>query len=240
MTATHLAWVNGPGGTEQCVIKIPHPQEAPHVLFAESIAHSLAAELKLLDGDNWGGVIDVPICPSISSHAPWTKNYRLVTGWAQPFFRRCPDMRRKQPIDVLKKMSRSKRGKRILAFDEWLSNGDRHGENLLCCEGGRLIPIDHEQSFGGIICQLYGQPSDTKGLLLQHHNLLKDREIKQLFSEILSNHEHHSAALYAIKKQWPAWANHLLPCHNRQQDILKFLQQRAKASWMRNRLGLIL
>jgi hypothetical protein len=35
------------------------------------------------------------------------------------------------------------------AFDAWVANTDRHANNLLLAGGGRLIPIDHSDCFGG-------------------------------------------------------------------------------------------
>jgi hypothetical protein len=37
-----------------------------------------------------------------------------------------------------------------VAFDEWVANVDRHVNNLLLAAGGRLVPIDHSDCFGGI------------------------------------------------------------------------------------------
>ena len=36
-----------------------------------------------------------------------------------------------------------------VAFDEWVANIDRHANNLLLSAGGRLVPIDHSDCFGG-------------------------------------------------------------------------------------------
>ena len=36
-----------------------------------------------------------------------------------------------------------------VAFDEWVANIDRHANNLLVAGGGRLVPIDHSDCFGG-------------------------------------------------------------------------------------------
>lgn len=36
------------------------------------------------------------------------------------------------------------------AFDEWVANVDRHANNLLVAAGGRLVPIDHSDCFGGV------------------------------------------------------------------------------------------
>ena len=36
-----------------------------------------------------------------------------------------------------------------VAFDEWVANIDRHANNLLIAAGGRLVPIDHSDCFGG-------------------------------------------------------------------------------------------
>ena len=35
------------------------------------------------------------------------------------------------------------------AFDAWVGNIDRHANNLLVAGGGRLVPIDHSECFGG-------------------------------------------------------------------------------------------
>lgn len=35
------------------------------------------------------------------------------------------------------------------AFDAWVGNVDRHANNLLLANGGKLIPIDHSDCFGG-------------------------------------------------------------------------------------------
>lgn len=37
-----------------------------------------------------------------------------------------------------------------VAFDEWVANVDRHLNNLLLAAGGRLVPIDHSDCFGGL------------------------------------------------------------------------------------------
>lgn len=36
-----------------------------------------------------------------------------------------------------------------VAFDEWVANVDRHANNLLLAAGGRIVPIDHSDCFGG-------------------------------------------------------------------------------------------
>lgn len=36
-----------------------------------------------------------------------------------------------------------------VAFDEWVANVDRHADNVLVGSGGRLVPIDHSDCFGG-------------------------------------------------------------------------------------------
>ena len=36
-----------------------------------------------------------------------------------------------------------------VAFDQWVANIDRHANNLLVAGGGRLVPIDHSDCFGG-------------------------------------------------------------------------------------------
>ncbi len=36
-----------------------------------------------------------------------------------------------------------------VAFDEWVANVDRHANNVLVGRGGRLVPIDHSDCFGG-------------------------------------------------------------------------------------------
>lgn len=36
-----------------------------------------------------------------------------------------------------------------VAFDEWVGNTDRHANNVLLAAGGRLVPIDHSDCFGG-------------------------------------------------------------------------------------------
>ncbi|MFM2060209.1 MAG: hypothetical protein RLY71_4594 [Pseudomonadota bacterium] len=36
-----------------------------------------------------------------------------------------------------------------VAFDAWVANVDRHLNNLLLAAGGRLVPIDHSDCFGG-------------------------------------------------------------------------------------------
>jgi hypothetical protein len=36
-----------------------------------------------------------------------------------------------------------------IAFDAWVANVDRHLNNLLLAAGGRLVPIDHSDCFGG-------------------------------------------------------------------------------------------
>lgn len=40
-----------------------------------------------------------------------------------------------------------------VAFDEWVANVDRHVNNLLLGAGGRLVPIDHSDCFGGVEMQ---------------------------------------------------------------------------------------
>lgn len=53
-------------------------------------------------------------------------------------------------LDVIRKHLMSWPGfAACVAFDEWVANVDRHANNLLLAAGGRIVPIDHSDCFGG-------------------------------------------------------------------------------------------
>lgn len=60
-----------------------------------------------------------------------------------------------------------------VAFDEWVANVDRHVNNLLLAAGGRLVPIDHSDCFGGIE-GLHHDPDFTGAQAWYRNRLLED------------------------------------------------------------------
>lgn len=60
-----------------------------------------------------------------------------------------------------------------VAFDEWVANIDRHADNLLLAGGGRIVPIDHSDCFGG--------PDQLDDDFTRPHAWFRNRVLEDLF-----------------------------------------------------------
>ena len=239
---THRAQVLIDGQAQPSIVKIPHPKDVRFALFRESLCFLLAKELKLLPPKTWAAVLDVPVPllpPMARKHSGWLHRYEEATAWCQPWFP-CPDLRHTDGPALLSLMSRSKLGVKILAFDEWIANGDRHGENLLRCEDGVLIPIDHEEALGGLSARLFGSPCDSNGPLLQYGPVLEPPQYRQITNQALLEHAHYHKALDTVESTLPSWLLELPDCHSQIGDAFQFLRHRAGQDWFKNRVGLLI
>jgi len=239
---THRAHVLVEDQARACVVKIPHPEHARFALFRESLAFLLAMELKLLSPKAWAAVLDVPLAllpEPIRERSGWLHRYDEATAWCQPWFP-CPDLRHTAGPDLVMLMGRSRLGANILAFDEWIANGDRHGENLLRCEDGVLIPIDHEDALGGPSARLYGAPCDSNGALIRFGNALDPSHYRQIANQALLAYARYHEALATVESTLPPWLHELTDCHTQVGDAFRFLRNRAGQDWFRNRVGLLI
>jgi len=60
-----------------------------------------------------------------------------------------------------------------VAFDAWVANVDRHADNLLLAGGGRIVPIDHSDCFGG--------PCQQDDDFTRPHAWFRNRLLEDLF-----------------------------------------------------------
>jgi len=239
---THRAHVLVKAQPRACVVKIPHPEHARFTLFRECLCFLLAKELDLLPPQAWAAALDVPLAllpEPLRGRSGWLDRYDEATAWCQSWFP-CPDLRHTSGATLVSMMGRSKLGAGILAFDEWIANGDRHGENLLRCEDGKLIPIDHEDAFGGLSARLFDTPCDSNGALVRHRNALDSNEYLRIANQAMLAHARYQEALSKVESILPPWLYELTDCHTQVGDTLRFLKHRTGQDWFRKRVELLI
>ncbi len=151
---------------------------------------------------------------------------------------------------VMRAVLGTETGARIAAFDLWLCNADRNPRNLLRMPGGSWAVIDHEMLFmtfdtrgdwrAGPIDHLPGQSTlYTKAREFHGAGALTERQLNKLESRMLSSAENHSGiAAEAAPRLAPLLDG--IYAASVHENVLRFIQNRAPADWMREQLNRLL
>ncbi len=153
---THLAHISVNGQLQTAYVKA-FPSSASNCLFNEAVGSAIArvsaigapgGGLMWLDGSLLGLLFPGVSFDQHNNHVPCWASLPVSTGHGLAEVG-LADSVGKVLVEIKKHLLAWQGFAACAAFDAWVGNTDRHANNLLLAGGGRLIPIDHSDCFGG-------------------------------------------------------------------------------------------
>ena len=141
-------------------------------------------------------------------------------------------------------------GPRIAAFDIWLCNADRNAGNLLRLPGGTWAVIDHEMIFmtkevrgdwrAGPIDDLPGRSTLLdKARAFHAEGTLNDKQLSDIESRMIVFADAHAAIAAEAAPRLGPLLQHIYQ-ESDPGNVLRFIQNRAPGTWMRDQLNRLL
>jgi hypothetical protein len=140
------------------------------------------------------------------------------------------------------KLYKSPEVKRIVAFDEWVENQDRHEGNVIRGDGGDYVPIDNEFILHSLLW-MHVFPVKRNSLLRSARSHLTIDEWKRLQVDVATAARQHDSALQRAVSDIEHLINVFQPNPAVQAAIrtaiVNFLVGRSHSDWMAGHLGVI-
>jgi len=232
----HIAEIATPErGTQQAFVKA-FPMRYESVGLTNELAGYLVARAVGLPVATNAYVLIVKteklfgVHPSFQAELSNTRGYNLA--WCTSAIEGAPvRLLHKITDDEMRKRLRAwKRLPAVLAFDDWVANGDRSRDNLIAIRNNEFALVDHAEIAGGL-----SRLDGTIDNCIQVPNrLLKDVYGDQIPASVKSAMmlaaEQHSVAFAIVQPELDYWFKELFSNSTEDTTIIDFLRDRANTS----------